>query len=122
MNGEIKPDNLALLSKIQRLQMRRSLFSFLSVAAVLFPFQLFSQNYIVNGNASQYSCNCYLLTQPATYQAGSVWNINKINLNNPFDFTFNVYIGCLDGNGADGIVFILQPISTSIGTTGEGMG
>lgn len=56
------------------------------------------------------------------FQSGSVWNSNKISLTNPFDFWFNVYLGCYDANGADGIVFILQPISTSIGSSGEGMG
>lgn len=54
--------------------------------------------------------------------SGSVWNSAKIDLTNPFDFTFNVYLGCKDANGADGIVFMLQPVSTSLGTTGEGMG
>jgi gliding motility-associated-like protein len=81
-----------------------------------------SNNYILNGAAQQISCNCYSLTPETLTQSGSVWNANKINLNNPFDFWFNVYLGCRDGDGADGIVFILQPISTSIGTTGGGMG
>ena len=81
----------------------------------------FSQ-YILNGSATQDNCNCYTLTPAAFTQSGSVWNSNKINLNNPFDFNFNVYLGCLDINGADGIVFILQPVSTSLGSSGEGMG
>jgi len=81
----------------------------------------FSQ-YILNGSATQDNCNCYTLTPAAFTQSGSVWNSNKIDLNNSFDFNFNVYLGCLDGNGADGIVFILQPISTSLGASGEGMG
>src|SRR5215212_529859 len=81
----------------------------------------FSQ-YILNGSASQNSCNCYTLTNAVNWQSGSVWNSIKIDLNNSFDFHFNVYLGCQDGNGADGIVFILQPLSTSIGTGGEGMG
>jgi gliding motility-associated-like protein len=78
--------------------------------------------YILNGTATQDNCNCYTLTQPLYFQNGSVWNSNKIDLLNSFDFHFNVNLGCLDANGADGIVFILQPISTSIGTAGEGMG
>jgi gliding motility-associated-like protein len=78
--------------------------------------------YILNGNATQNSCNCYTLTQPLNNLYGSVWNANKINLNSSFDFVFNVYLGCLDANGADGIVFILQPLSTSIGSSGGGMG
>lgn len=77
--------------------------------------------YHLNGNASQENCNCYTLTPDALNMSGSVWNINKINLNNPFDFKFNVFLGCAD-RGADGVVFVLQPISTSIGTVGGGIG
>ena len=88
---------------------------------LLIPISSFSQ-YILNGSATKNSCNCYTLTPASFTQAGSVWNANKINLNNPFDFSFNVFLGCQDLNGADGIVFMLQPISTSIGSTGEGMG
>lgn len=78
--------------------------------------------YILNGNASKENCNCYTLTQDRTFLSGSVWNINKIDLNEPFDYNFNVFLGCNDAQGADGIAFVLQPISTSIGTSGGGMG
>ena len=86
-----------------------------------FPAFSFAQ-YILNGAATRDNCNCYTLTPASFTQAGSVWNSNKINLNSSFDFSFNVFLGCQDVNGADGIVFMLQPISTSIGSTGEGMG
>lgn len=78
--------------------------------------------YILNGSARQVSCNCYTLTTPIQFQSGSVWNSQKIDLGKPFDFWFNVYLGCDDAMGADGIVFMLQPLSTNIGTAGEGMG
>ncbi len=78
--------------------------------------------YILNGSAVQNTCNCYTLTGEVNFQSGSVWNASKISLNDPFDFVFNVFLGCKDADGADGIVFILQPISTSIGTAGGGMG
>ena len=78
--------------------------------------------YILNGSAVQNNCNCYTLTSESNFQSGSVWNAFKINLNDPFDFIFNVNLGCKDADGADGIAFILQPISTSLGTAGEGMG
>ncbi|HVZ57242.1 MAG TPA: PKD domain-containing protein [Chitinophagaceae bacterium] len=81
-----------------------------------------TNTYILNGFATQNSCNCYTLTQPVVAENGSVWNASKIDLTQPFDYVFNVFLGCLDQNGADGIVFMLQPISTSIGTAGEGMG
>ena len=78
--------------------------------------------YHINGNASQENCNCYTLTPDQTFMSGSVWNINKINLTQSFDYHFNVYLGCNDSLGADGIAFVLQPISTSIGSSGEGIG
>src|ERR1051325_3776380 len=104
-----------------RIASRICLFSFLFL---LFNEMIFAQanTYVINGSASRNSCNCYTLT-PATYtQIGSVWNSTKIDLNSPFNYLFKVYLGCSDATGADGIVFILQPLSTSIGTSGEGMG
>jgi gliding motility-associated-like protein len=77
--------------------------------------------YTVNGNAFRENCNCYTLTQNFGNQSGSVWNNNRINLTQSFAFTFDVFLGCSDG-GADGIAFVLQPISTSVGSSGGGMG
>lgn len=77
--------------------------------------------YEVNGDATQDDCNCYTLTQDLNTQSGSVWNENKISLNNSFDYKFEVFLGYNDA-GADGIAFVLQPISTSVGSSGGGMG
>lgn len=100
----------------------RSIFFLLS--AILSHSFSFAQpgTYILNGAAGQNNCNCYTLTPAVNTQSGSVWNATKINLNSPFDFAFNVFLGCTDANGADGIVFILQPVSTSVGATGGGLG
>lgn len=89
-------------------------------ALLILPSTLFSQ-YQVNGNASTISCNCYQLTPNIGTQSGSVWNVNSISLNQPFDFTFDIFLGC-NNAGADGIVFGLQPVGTGIGTSGGGMG
>jgi gliding motility-associated-like protein len=78
--------------------------------------------YILNGTATKENCNCYTLTIEANNQSGSIWNKNKIDLGQSFDFKFNVYLGCKDSEGADGIAFVLQPISTSIGALGGGLG
>lgn len=78
--------------------------------------------YHLNGSAIQEDCNCYTITSDRNDQSGSVWNINKIDLTHPFDYHFNVFLGCRDADGADGIAFVLQPLSTSIGTTGQGLG
>lgn len=78
--------------------------------------------YHMNGNAYQENCNCYTLTDDVNNQFGSVWNVNKIDLNQSFDYKFNINLGCRDNDGADGIVFVLQPISTSLGSSGGGLG
>jgi gliding motility-associated-like protein len=99
---------------------RHYFLKYLIIVLLLFSHPAFSQ-YVLNGSARSVSCNCYTLTPATNFQSGSVWNGNKISLRNPFDFWFNVYLGCSD-TGADGIVFMLQPLSTSIGSSGEGMG
>ena len=83
--------------------------------------QQMSGQYQINGNGSSMGGGCYELTPNSSAQVGSVWNTSLINLNNAFDFTFFVNLGCSDG-GADGICFGLQPLSTNIGISGNGMG
>ncbi|MFK8044782.1 MAG: PKD domain-containing protein [Crocinitomicaceae bacterium] len=77
--------------------------------------------YVVNGNAFSTSCDCYTLTNALNSQVGSVWNSSQIDLSNSFDMTFDVFLGC-SNSGADGMVFALQPVGTTIGTVGGGMG
>jgi gliding motility-associated-like protein len=97
-------------------------FFYLSIlcVALLAPFQGSAQ-YQINGNAAQTACNCYRLTAASNTQSGSVWNVNLLNLSNPFNFTFDVYLGCNDG-GADGLAFVLQPLSVNAGSSGGGIG
>lgn len=89
---------------------------------VLFVANILGQDYTVNGFAYQENCNCYTLTEAQGTQYGSVWNVHKISLENSFDFNFKVFLGEDDLWGADGIAFVLQPISTSVGTGGGGLG
>ena len=101
--------------------MKSPLYLILGLIMAVNPFELCGQ-YIINGSAIKESCNCYVLTPDQVNQSGSVWQSTKINLHEPFDFIFDVYPGCRDLDGADGIVFILQPSNTSIGNAGEGLG
>ena len=59
-------------------------------------------------------------------EEGSVWYQNYMSLNYDFDLSFNVFLGnnCTQGAGAgaDGIAFVLQPLSTGAGSTGGGLG
>ncbi len=100
--------------------MRKQLFLFFYFTVVMST--IAHAQYTINGSATQDNCRCYTLTPAQLTQSGSVWNNNRIDLTQSFNFTFDVNLGCNDGNGADGIAFVLQPISTSIGSTGSGLG
>ncbi|HLP51821.1 MAG TPA: PKD domain-containing protein, partial [Chitinophagales bacterium] len=83
----------------------------------------FAQNYTILGSASSTGgCNCFRLTPDAENQAGAIFQNQTINLNNSFDFSFNVFLGCNGSNGADGIVFVLTSNPNGLGNPGEGMG
>ena len=89
----------------------RAVWAFLLVAPTLGSAQTVNP-YFMNGDATQDNCNCYTLTPDDFRKAGSVWNINKIDLTQAIDFKFSVFLGSADATGADGIAFVLQPIST----------
>jgi gliding motility-associated-like protein len=79
--------------------------------------------YKLNGNATSLSPTCFELTPDATGQAGSVWYTSTFNLTKPFDLKFNIFLGCKGySSGADGIVFVFQPLSINAGSAGGGMG
>ncbi len=88
---------------------------------LLFSAQSSVAQYQINGNAAQTACNCWRLTTASNSQNGSVWNVNLFDLSNPFNFTFDVFLGCNDG-GADGLAFVLQPLSVNAGSSGGGIG
>lgn len=76
----------------------------------------------MNGNAVMLNDSCFRLTEAVNWQVGSIWNPDKIDLRQSFDLVMEVFPGCQNGNGADGLVFGLQPVSTSIGTAGGDLG
>ena len=95
--------------------------------AYLFFFLFFaSQNihaqFILNGSAVQISDTCWTLTTETDFDLGSMWNNEKISLNESFEIQMQLNFGDKDGDGADGILFGLQPLATSIGQAGAGMG
>ncbi|MEC5145083.1 PKD domain-containing protein [Chitinophaga sp. 180180018-2] len=78
--------------------------------------------YILNGAATQRTCNCYVLTPDQLNTSGTVWNKNKINLDQSFNYVFDVNLGSKHKDGADGIGFILQTQGTNLGASGGGLG
>lgn len=96
---------------------------YLSLVLMAWCISAHSQDeYLPNGSATKDNCRCYTLTRERPFETGSVWNKNKISLTNPFDFKFDVFFGCGDAIGADGMTFMLQPLGTSVGNPGQGMG
>ncbi|MCB0762287.1 MAG: gliding motility-associated C-terminal domain-containing protein [Flavobacteriales bacterium] len=83
---------------------------------------MMGQTYFLNGTATAIGNDCYRLTQNINTQNGSVWYADQINLNEPFNIEFDIYLGLNDA-GADGIVFVLQTVGTNaLGTSGGGLG
>lgn len=80
------------------------------------------KKFITNSDAIYQGNDCYRLTDAIGGQVGSIWYDQLISLDQSFDVVFDINLGCIDGNGADGIAFMLQPLSTTIGTSGGGLG
>ena len=80
-----------------------------------------SAQFIVNGSAVQTGDRCWTLTPAQKFKVGSIWNEKKISLDESFDIAVDVFLGC-DRAGADGIVFAFQPVGTSVGVVGQGIG
>jgi len=84
--------------------------------------QITNDGFRLNGSALQIDSVCYQLTPEDFGQVGTMWNIDQINLYESFQILVEVSFGCIDANGADGIAFVLQPLSTTQGSNGEGLG
>ena len=89
---------------------------------MLFSFLEIHAQFFLNGDAVAISDTCFQLTQDVNNSSGSIWNPDKIDLSESFEVVMQIYLGCKDASGADGIVFGFQPVSTSLGSAGGGLG
>lgn len=78
--------------------------------------------FFLNGSATMLNDSCFQLTPAQNWAAGSIWYPDKISLAESFEAAVEVNLGCKNQDGADGIVFGFQPVSTSIGTGGGAIG
>ncbi len=78
-------------------------------------------DYVNIGNSSYLGNSTYKLTSAVNGQFGGVWYQNKLNLSSDFELDFDIYLGNKDF-GADGMAFVLQPLSTNQGSSGGGLG
>jgi gliding motility-associated-like protein len=68
---------------------------------------LLRAQFTLGGNASNTGNGCFQLTAASNSQKGYVYQNAPLNLHEPFDYRFSVYLGSNNG-GADGIVFVLR--------------
>jgi gliding motility-associated-like protein len=78
--------------------------------------------FLLDGDAVALGGDCFRLTEEAIWENGSVWHPTLIDLREDFAVSARLSFGTLDGDGADGIAFLLQPISTALGSAGGGIG
>ncbi len=93
------------------------------VVVSVLTFQGWGQSYFLNGDAQAAGTDCYNITPNSSFQNGTVWYANQLDLSLPFELEFYMSFGSSDANGADGMVFVLQTEGTdAIGLNGSGMG
>ena len=96
----------------------------LLLAGVFGPAEASAQWNLVQG-AVQEPSGCIRLTNTSQNQRGAAWHDCQLNLAADFDLEFTVNFGTTDADGADGIVFVLQPFGVGnnvIGSTGGSIG
>jgi len=92
------------------------------IVFVLINLSLNAQSFNFVGDSYSIGEDCYVLTPAQTWQNGAIWYNESININEPFNLQFTANFGD-DDAGADGLVFVLQQVSSQIlGASGGGMG
>lgn len=77
---------------------------------------------VLSAQATAQSCDCYTLTTETNNISGGIFSPNTIDLNNDFNFSFEVYLGDTDNWTADGIAFVLQQGQTTVNNTPPSFG
>ena len=64
--------------------------------------------FITKYDAFRRSQRCFTVTEEDNNQFGSVWWVDKVDFAGDTAFNFVVYMGDRDGNGADGLAFVMH--------------
>ena len=78
--------------------------------------------FIDNNDSSYISGGEYRVTSDNGARSGSIWYQRKLDLRVEFTIDVEVYLGDKNGQGADGLAFVLQNLDTGQGSTGGGLG
>ena len=84
--------------------------------------QLTPDDFITYGASRSGDGQCYALTGDSQWEGGSIWYKDPINLTEPLNLELDMFFGCRDQDGADGMVLVLHTRPQQLGYRGEGMG
>ncbi|EMR03958.1 lectin-like domain-containing protein [Cesiribacter andamanensis] len=96
----------------------------LVVGCALTP-TLVSAQFVTRGDAVKVSERCFKVTEDKEGRFGAVWWERQIDLREPVELDFVIYLGTRDEDGADGIAFVLHNDVRGLnakGTPGGGLG
>jgi hypothetical protein len=77
-------------------------------------------DFILASSAKIISPGCFQLTPADFFKGGAIWYKRRIDLSFDFEINASINLGDLDQSGADGISFLLQPLSNTLGGFGGG--
>jgi|GEM_PF-789989 len=79
-------------------------------------------DFTISGDTYRTEDDCFRLTEEEDYSSGSIWYERAVSLSAPFAIELQIMLGCQDGSGADGMVFIFAARPNRTGYVGEGIG
>jgi len=100
----------------------RILLILLCLPTVVFSQRAAIDDFDMAGDTYRTDYDCFRLTEERNYSSGSIWYKTPIDITQPFSIDLKVMLGCKDGAGADGMVFVFTGGRYRVGYTGEGIG
>ncbi len=79
-------------------------------------------DFTISGDTYRTVDDCFRLTEEEIYSSGSIWYRRPVSISSNFAIELKLMLGCKDGDGADGMVFVFTPQTNRTGFVGEGIG
>lgn len=95
---------------------------FIGLSQVNYCSSFESEFFEYSGSATLLTDDVVQLTSAINSDFGAIWSFNTIDFNNDFSVSTQLYFGNIDSPGADGIAFVIQPLSNNQGVSGGGLG
>jgi len=97
------------------------LYILLAIAFTLTPFITLAQ-FVTKGDAIKISDRCYKITEDKLNHFGTIWWQEKIDLSQPLELNFTLYLGSKNQNGSDGVAFLFHNDARGFDATGAASG